>query len=254
MKVVEFRSSLISTLISYPKFISNEYYKRINDLDKMGIKDVILEGPTQMFELRSRGKRNSGIVLKVRTYSGKNYALKIRRIDSRRKDCLTEVNNLRLANIVGVGPKILHYTNDLILMELINGKSIFDWIIDQFTLTILNKENILKIVNEILEQCYRLDMINLDHGELTRIDSHIMISNKNQITIIDFESSSIQRRPANVTSVIQALFWSGRVSKQISKYINIKNHNLLRKKLRLYKQIRSRINFENIISEVNAKI
>ena len=251
---VEFRSPLISNLISYPKFNSLEYCKRINDIDKMGIKNVILEGPSQLCELKILGKGHSGVVLKVNTYSGKNYALKIRRIDSRRKDCLTEVNNLRLANVVGIGPKIIEYTNDLILMELINGKSIFERVIERAIKRDLNKENVINIVIEIMEQCYRLDTLNLDHGELTRIDSHIMISDKNQISIIDFESSSTKRRPSNVTSVVQALFWSGTISKKISQYIKINDYNDLLYQLRIYKKIRSRINFENILSEVNGKI
>ena len=233
---VEVRSPLLSNLISYPKFDLDEYYKRINDLDKMGIKYVILEGPAQLYELKILGKGHSGVVLKVKTHSGKNYALKIRRLDSRRKDCLTEINNQKLANIFGIGPKLLENTHDLILMEFINGKGIYDWFIDQSNSTVLNKKSVGSIVNEILEQCYRLDSLNLDHGELTRIYSHIMVSGKNQISIIDFESSSTKRKPSNVTSVTQALFLSGSVSKKISQYIKIKNYNLLLNQLRQYKK------------------
>ena len=250
---VEVRSPLISNLISYPKFNSDEYRKRILDLEKMGVKDVILEGFTQLYELKILGKGHSGIVLKVNTHSGKNFALKIRRLDSRRKDCLTEVNNQKLANLVGIGPKILENTQDLILMEFINGKGIFDWLVDHSNLTDLNKKRVVQIVNEILEQCYTLDNLNLDHGELTRIDNHIMICNKNQISIIDFESSSTKRKPSNVTSVTQALLLSGAVSKKISQYIKIKSYDLLLNQLRNYKKIRTRLHFENILSEVNGK-
>jgi len=233
---VEVRSPLISNLISYPKFDSDEYCKRIEDLDKMGIKDVILEGHAQLYELKILGKGYSGVVLKVNTYSGKYFALKIRRLDSRRKDCLTEINNQKLANIVGIGPTILENTHDLILMEFINGKGISDWFIDQSNSTDLTKKSVVSIVNEILEQCYKLDTLNLDHGELTRIDNHVMVSDKNQISIIDFESSSTKRKPSNVTSVTQALFLSGSVSKKISQYIKIKNYNLLLNQLRQYKK------------------
>ena len=250
---VEVRSPLLSNLISYPKFELDEYHKRINDLDKMGIKDVILEGPAQLYELKILGKGHSGVVLKVNTHSGKNYALKIRRLDSRRKDCLTEINNQKLANIVGIGPKVLENTNDLILMELINGKGISDWIIDESNKADLNKKNVGNIVNEILEQCYRLDNLNLDHGELTRIDSHVMVSDNRQVSIIDFESSSTKRKPSNVTSVTQALFLSGSVSKKIYQYIKIKDYNLLLNQLRQYKKERTRLHFENILSEVNGK-
>jgi putative serine/threonine protein kinase len=250
---VEIRSPLISKLISYPKFDADEYGKRITDLEKMGIKDVILEGFTQLYELKILGKGHSGVVLKVNTYSGKNFALKIRRLDSRRKDCLIEVKNQKLANLVGIGPKILENTHDLVLMEFINGKGISDWFVDHSNLTDFNKKNVVHIVNEILEQCYTLDNLNLDHGELTRIDNHIMISDKNQISIIDFESSSTKRKPSNVTSVTQALFLSGSVSKKISQCIKIKNYDLLLKQLRNYKKVRTRLHFDNILSEVIGK-
>jgi putative serine/threonine protein kinase len=80
-----------------------------------------------------------------------------------------------------------------------------------------------------------------------------MISDKNQISIIDFESSSTKRKPSNVTSVIQALLLSGSVSKKISRYIKIKNYDLLLNQLRKYKKVKTRLHFENILSEVNGK-
>lgn len=249
---VEVRSPLLSNLISYPKFDLDEYHKRINDLDKMGIKDVILEGPAQLYELKILGKGHSGVVLKVNTYSGKNFALKIRRLDSRRKDCLTEINNQKLANIVGIGPKLLENTHDLILMEFINGKGISDWIIDQSNKTDLNKKSVGNIVNEILEQCYKLDVLNLDHGELTRIDNHVMVSEYNQISIIDFESSSTKRKPSNVTSASQALLLSGGIiSNKICKFIKIKDHEYLLNDLKNYKKRKTRQNFEAILALVN---
>jgi putative serine/threonine protein kinase len=78
-----------------------------------------------------------------------------------------------------------------------------------------------------------------------------MISNKKQISIIDFETSSTKRKPSNVTSVTQALLLSGAVSKKISQYIKIKSYDLLLNQLRNYKKVRTRLHFENILSEVN---
>ena len=57
---VDVRSPLITNLISYPKFDSEEYSKRIIELEKMGIKDVFLEGFTQLHELKILGKGHSG--------------------------------------------------------------------------------------------------------------------------------------------------------------------------------------------------
>jgi putative serine/threonine protein kinase len=218
------------------------------DLYKIGVKDAILEGPTKICELNILGKGHSGIVLKVSACSKKTMALKIRRIDSRRKDSLTEVYNQKLANLVEIGPQIIENRNDLILMELITGKGLYDWLEDPTTIHFLTSTNIINIVNEILEQCYRLDVLHLDHGELTRIDNHVMVSDNNDISIIDFESASTKRK----TSASQALLLSGgSISRKICQFIEIKDPELLLNCLKKYKKIKNRQNFEQILSFVN---
>ncbi len=249
---VQISSPIISKLISYPKLDLYEYHKRISDLYRIGVKDAILEGPTRLCELNILGKGHSGIVLKVNGYSEKNMALKIRRLDSRRKDSLNEVNNQKLANLIEIGPQIIDNTDDLILMELITGKGISDWLDDPSNFNLDNSKIIINIVNEILEQCYKLDVLNLDHGELTRIDNHVMVSEYNQISIIDFESSSTKRKPSNVTSASQALLLSGGlISKKICKFIKLEDHKYLLNGLKIYKKKKTRQNFEAILDLVN---
>ena len=249
---MQISSPIISKLISYPKLDLYEYHKRISDIYRIGVKDAILEGPTRLCELNILGKGHSGIVLKVNGYSEKNMALKIRRLDSRRKDSLNEVNNQKLANVIEIGPQIIDNTDDLILMELITGKGISDWLDDPSNFNLDNSKKIINIVNEILEQCYRLDILNLDHGELTRIDKHVMVSEYNQISIIDFESSSTKRKPSNVTSASQALLLSGGlISKKICKFVKIKDHEYLLNGLKNYKKRKTRQNFEAILALVN---
>ena len=249
---MQISSPIISKLISYPKLDLYEYHKRISDIYRIGVKDAILEGPTRLCELNILGKGHSVIVLKVNGYSEKNMALKIRRLDSRRKDSLNEVNNQKLANLIEIGPQIIDNTDDLILMELITGKGISDWLDDPSNFNLDNSKKIINIVNEILEQCYRLDVLNLDHGELTRIDKHVMVSEYNQISIIDFESSSTKRKPSNVTSASQALLLSGGlISKKICKFIKIKDHEYLLNGLKNYKKRKTRQNFEAILALVN---
>ena len=224
------------------------------ELYKIGVKDAILEGPTKICELNILGKGHSGIVLKVSACSKKTMALKIRRIDSRRKDSLTEVYNQKLANLEEIGPQIIENTNDLILMELITGKGLYDWLEDPTTIHFLTSTNIINIVNEILEQCYRLDVLHLDHGELTRIDNHVMVSENNDISIIDFESASTKRKPCNVISATQALLLSGgSIPRKICKFIKIKDPDLLLNCLKKYKKIKNRQNFEDVISLLNGR-
>ena len=57
-----------------------------------------------------------------------------------------------------------------------------------------------------MEQCFRLDQIGLDHGELSKAPKHLLVDKTKRIFIVDFETASIERRVANVTAVCQYLF------------------------------------------------
>jgi putative serine/threonine protein kinase len=79
-----------------------------------------------------------------------------------------------------------------------------------------------------------------------------MVSENNQITLIDFESASTKRKPCNVTSASQALLLSGgSISKKICKFIEIKDPEFLLNCLKKYKKRKNRQNFEDILSLVN---
>ncbi|RMF31645.1 MAG: hypothetical protein D6752_01730, partial [Candidatus Nitrosothermus koennekii] len=67
----------------------------------------------------------------------------------------------------------------------------------------LERGNNAYIIKQVLDQCFRLDCINLDHGELSNMNKHVIINDK--ATIIDFDSASINRKVSNVTSATQYL-------------------------------------------------
>ncbi len=100
---------------------------------------------------------------------------------------------LKLANTINIGPKLIYASKDIIVMEYIDGIHIKD---------LLNKGcDIKHIIKEVLWQCFILDLIGLDHGELYRMDKHVIVNNN--IKIIDFDSASINRNVKNVTSATQ---------------------------------------------------
>ena len=102
-------------------------------------------------------------------------------------------------------------------------------------------------MKKILEDCYRLDVIGLDHGELSNISKHVVVG-KSKTTVIDFESASTQRRVSNVTSATQAICIGSGISKIVRKIYRLPSKNKLIKILRLYKQERSQQNFEKILA------
>src|SRR3712207_9139089 len=94
---------------------------------------------------------------------------------------------------------------------------VFDW----FLKTKLDPYLIKTVAIDILTQCFVLDEINLDHGQLNRLNNHVIVSPDDlSCTIIDFESASQHRKVSNLTTAFQALFFKGTMSKQINKFIN----------------------------------
>ena len=246
---IDINSPIVQHLISYPKFDHFVYEERIKELTELGITEIILSGPTKIGNLHILGKGHSGIVVKVNTNRGENLALKIRRTDSPRTNSHEEAKMMIIANLLDIGPKFIDQKKDFILMQLIDGQKISIWIDAQVEYNnLVSKEAVKKVINETLEQCYQLDGIYLDHGELTRINNHIIISYEKKVVIIDFESSSINRKTTNVTSVTHSLILGGLLAKIIKKILDFNKEDFMVENLKEYKKEKNRENFEKIIS------
>ena len=108
----------------------------------------------------------------------------------------------QMVNTIGIGPKLFKFSENLIIMEFIDGLSIVDWIRQQC----LNKYRVLNIVTNILKQCFILDMANINHGELSNLNYHIIVSYSDRVSVIDFESTSLNKKKYNnVNSASQSL-------------------------------------------------
>ena len=98
----------------------------------------------------------------------------------------------------------------------------------------------------MLEDCYRLDQIGFDHGELSNISKHVIVG-KTKSTLIDFESSSTNRRPSNVTSATQAIFIGSGIAKKVQKIYKNPSKQKIIDALKQYKQDRTQESFENLL-------
>ncbi|MEM9804937.1 MAG: hypothetical protein AAF959_06630, partial [Cyanobacteria bacterium P01_D01_bin.56] len=87
-------------------------------------------------------------------------------------------------------------------------------------------------------QAYRLDQAGLDHGALRCITSHALVRSQTPI-LIDFSGASVERRAANVTTLVQGLFISTRISQLLRPLFPGANKLDLIAYLRQYKQIPS---------------
>jgi putative serine/threonine protein kinase len=233
--VEELLNNRCKFLLSYPEHNNSIVEEILEEIKSLGIKAIELEGPHTLNGIPILGKGHVGIVVKA-IKGSKPVALKIRRVDADRLTLKSEAHYLKLANSVEVGPKLLGNSDNLILMELIDGKYLAEWVEN---LENFQKEVLKNVLKNLIEKAYRLDVIGLDHGELSKANRHIMMK-KGQPRIIDFESASTNRRRSNVTSITQYLFFNKKIANQIWRIIKPPEKNILIAALTEYKSTPSK--------------
>lgn len=232
-------------VVCYPKFSTEELESRVMELKKLGVRAVQFAGPKIACDMHVLGKGCVSIVVTALTGLGKT-ALKIRRTDADRSNMKHETEMLKKANAVNVGPTLLGATQNFILMELIEGPWLSDWIT---SLRGRGKAGrVRRILRLLLEDCRKLDQVRLDHGELSRAAKHIIIESPDRPRIVDFETASVMRKPANVTSICQYLFIGSQAARKIQRIHGLVQRENLILKLRNYKKEPTPRNFAKILS------
>lgn len=231
-----------SNILGFPKANKKQLQSRIKELQKLKINSVCFEGASLIGKLHVLGKGYVGIVVLAKQNKNK-VALKIRRTDSQRDGMKNEAKLLEIANKAKAGPKVIQSSKNFLVMEYLDGQKIFDWIKQ------LNGKGasakLKKAVKKVLEDCYRLDQLGLDHGELSSISKHVIIGKKT--TLIDFESSSTNRRVSNVTAACQAIFIGSGISKMVNKIYKIPPKPKMIEILRIYKNEQTRKSFDDVL-------
>jgi len=244
ISIKEFSKEPYSKILGYPKCSKRQLNSRILELEKLKIKSIAFTGPTSIGKLEILGKGYVGVVV-LATRGKDQVALKIRRLDSQRTEMKSEAKLLGLVNSVNVGPKLFDYSKNFVIMEYLDGEKIGNWI---SSLSGRGSSKKLKVViKTILEDCFRLDQLGFDHGELSSISKHVIVGNKKP-TLIDFESSSIKRKASNVTSITQAIFIGSGLEKKVKKIYKIPSQDKIIESLRNYKNKKTRENFDNLLT------
>ena len=172
ISIKKFTEEPYSKILGYPKATSRQIRSRINELEKLKIKSISLTGPTTLGKLAILGKGYVGIVVLAKKDS-KIVALKIRRTDSQRKEMKSEAVLLKLVNSVNVGPKIFLASKNFLVMQYLDGIKISKWI--DMLKGKGSAKKLKSTIRDILEDCYRLDQMDFDHGELSNISKHIIV-------------------------------------------------------------------------------
>ena len=231
-----------ASILCYPRVSDAELQNRLGELREHGVKAVEFAGKTSAFNVPVLGKGFVGIVVTAHL-DGQSVALKIRRVDADRLGLQHEAQMLAKANSVQVGPRLISVSKNFLLMQFIDGAVLPDWL-DAHK----EKKHLCNVLKDILEQCWRLDNIGLDHGELSKAPKHLIVDKTQKPFIVDFETASLNRKPANVTSVCQFLFTScGAVAKAVAEVLGERNREEIIWALRLYKKDRIRENFDRVL-------
>jgi putative serine/threonine protein kinase len=235
-----------SRFLTYPSLDEREAKARIRELAAMGVTSVRFGGPTLIGGVPILGKGCVGIVTGA-SIGEVPIALKIRRLDADRITMVGESRLLRIANSVGVGPRLITATRNFLAMELFDGLPLFKWCEGHGG---KSSKMVKRALASLLLDCFKLDTVGLDHGELSHAPRNVLVSGRGVPCIIDFESASTARRVANVTSIIQ-YFLFGRISQAISATKLFPKRRAVLKVLSEYKREGSVERFERIFSALN---
>ena len=231
-------------ILCFPNASEAESQSRLQELRSLGVAALEFSGTASLFGVGVPvlGKGFVGIVV-IAYLKGARVAVKIRRLDANRADLLHEANMLSKANSVDVAPKLIAASKNFLLMQLIDGELLPNWL-----KTNRDAAAIKKVLRDVLEQCFRLDQVGLDHGELSKAPKHLLVDKTEKVFIVDFETASIERKVANVPAVCQYLFaGNSSASKVLTEIFGEKNRLDLIDILKAYKKNKTRACFERLL-------
>ncbi|MFB3887922.1 MAG: serine/threonine protein kinase [Candidatus Bathyarchaeia archaeon] len=233
-----------ASVLCYPKPNDCELQRRQSELCSLGVTAVEFSGTASAFGVPGPilGKGYVGIVL-VAHVGGERLALKILRLDAGRPDLMHEAAMLKKANSVGVGPKLKSVSQNFLLTQLIDGDLLPAWLKSH-----REREVVRSVLKEVLEQCWRLDQAGLDHGELSKAPKHVIIDREQKPWLLDFETASDKRKPANVTAICNFLFTNaGTVATAVAGAIGERDRTEIARTLKAYRKERTRASFERVV-------
>lgn len=219
-------------VLTYPRISLRTAKSRVRQLEKLGVNSLVFDGRTRIGKLGVLGIGTVSVVVRANTDEGE-VALKIRRVDANRPSMEAEVALTKLANRVGIGPQVRDHSKDFILMKLLEYEELGDWI--RSVKGEGRRATISRMLHSALNQCRVLDIMGLDHSQLSNLRKHLVVA-EGRPWIIDFESAKMAKRPKNVTSAAQYLLIGGKASPYIRRALGITNQGAVLEALRAYKK------------------
>ena len=233
-------------VLTYPRISLRVAKARIKQLRALGVNELVFVGHAKVGRLGILGLGTVGVV--VRAWArGELCALKIRRTDANRPDMEQEFRIATHANRVGVGPTVYSHSKDLILMKLLESQEIGDWL--RGLPGTGRRQRTREFLHSLLNQCRKLDIVGVDHGQLSNLRKHAVVA-EGKPWIIDFESAGTARKPRNVTTAAQYLLIGGAVSPLVRRTLGIKETKTLLGLLSEYKRDLSDFSYSKILKHL----
>lgn len=230
-------------VLTYPRMSLRSARSRIRQLEKLKVAELIFEGHARIGRLGILGMGTVGLVVKARV-GDDVLALKVRRTDANREDMGNEVRITTTVNRLGIAPKIYAHSKDFILMTLLDYLELHDWLKSLEGRG--SRETAKRLVHSILNQCRTLDIMGVDHGQLSNLRKHVVVAD-GKAWIIDFESASTSRRPKNVTTAAQYLLIGGKISPLMRSTLGLRDTRPILELLSAYKHDSSDYTYSKII-------
>ncbi|HEV2227232.1 MAG TPA: hypothetical protein VGR56_10570 [Nitrososphaerales archaeon] len=233
-------------VLTYPRISLREAKARIKQLEALGVDELVFEGHAKIGRLGILGLGTVGVVVRARV-GGELRALKIRRTDANRPDMGQEFRIATYANRVGVGPTVYSHSRNFILMKLLESQEIGEWL--KSLPGTGRRQRTREFLHSLLNQCRKLDIIGIDHGQLSNLRKHAVVA-EGKPWIIDFESAGTSRKPRNVTTAAQYLLIGGAVSPLVRRTLGVKETTTLMGLLSEYKHSLSDYSYSKVLDHL----
>ena len=230
-------------VLTYPRISLTAARSRVKQLERLGVEELIFQGHAKVGRLGILGLGTVGVVVKARV-GGYVRALKIRRTDANRPNMEEEVRITSMVNKLGIGPIVYGHTKDMILMKFLDYIELEEWMRELSGPG--TRQAARAMVHSILNQCRKLDIMGIDHGQLSNLRKHAVVA-EGVPWIIDFESAGTNRKAKNVTTAAQYLFIGGRLSPRLRRLMGIGSTSHLLNLLSGYKSDTSDFTYSKII-------
>jgi len=139
-------------------------------------------------------------------WNGKKVAVKVAKAPDKVKAIQKEAEILeRLKGIEGF-PQVLFKGEDFFVYEFIEGKP--------FGKLKVSQEEKKKLLREVLEKAYLLDKLGINRDEFSNIYKNVLVNEKGEVFVIDFDRGTFKKNPSNVRQFLQLLKREGFITQE----------------------------------------